>query len=119
VVAAIGYGILCRRLNLRTLLVGCMIFATAANLGYVFYSSAGRAQAIEGLNGFGYTLAELALMDLAVRSTPAGSRRLWPLTRLCATGWSGLYDSPLEGDGFEPSVPRARNGSFWWKREDF
>jgi hypothetical protein len=28
-------------------------------------------------------------------------------------------DSPLEGDGFEPSVPRARNGSFWWKREDF
>ena len=28
-------------------------------------------------------------------------------------------DSPLEGDGFELSVPRARNGSFWWKREDF
>jgi hypothetical protein len=73
VVAAVGYGILCRRLNLRTLLVGCMIFATAANLGYLFYGSAGRAQAIEGLNGFGYTLAELALMDLAVRATPAGS----------------------------------------------
>ena len=71
--AAIGYGILCRRLNLRVLLVGCMVIATAANLGYLFYSSMGRAQAIEGLNGFGYTLAELALMDLAVRSTPAGS----------------------------------------------
>jgi len=28
------------------------------------------------LNGFGYTLAELALMDLAVRSTPAGSEGL-------------------------------------------
>ena len=76
VLAAVGYGILCRRLNLRTLLVGCMIFATAANLGYLFYSSAGRAQAIEGLNGFGYTLAELALMDLAVRATPAGSEGL-------------------------------------------
>jgi BT1 family len=76
VLAAIGYGILCRRLNLRTLLVGCMAVATAANLGYLFYSSAGRAQAIEGLNGFGYTLAELALMDLAVRSTPAGSEGL-------------------------------------------
>ena len=76
VLAALGYGILCRRLNLRTLLVGCMIFATAANLGYLFYSSAGRAQAIEGLNGFGYTLAELALMDLAVRATPAGSEGL-------------------------------------------
>ena len=36
----------------------------------------GRAQAIEGLNGFGYTLAELALMDLAVRATPAGSEGL-------------------------------------------
>jgi hypothetical protein len=76
VLAAVGYGILCRRLNLRTLLVGCMIFATAANLGYLLYSSAGRAQAIEGLNGFGYTLAELALMDLAVRATPAGSEGL-------------------------------------------
>jgi len=76
VLAALGYGVLCRRLNLRTLLVGCMMFATAANLGYLFYSSAGRAQAIEGLNGFGYTLAELALMDLAVRGTPAGSEGL-------------------------------------------
>ena len=76
VLAAVGYGILCRRLNLRTLLVGCMIFATAANLAYLFYSSASRAQAIEGLNGFGYTLAELALMDLAVRATPAGSEGL-------------------------------------------
>jgi hypothetical protein len=28
------------------------------------------------LNGFGYTLAELALMDLAVRATPAGSEGL-------------------------------------------
>ena len=76
VVAAVGYEILCRRLNLRALLIGCMVLATAANLGYLFYSSAGRAQAIEGLNGFGYTLAELALMDLAVRSTPAGSEGL-------------------------------------------
>jgi MFS family permease len=76
ILAAIGYGILCRRLNLRTLLVWCMLIATIANLGYLFYSSLGRAQAIEGLNGFGYTLAELALMDLAVRSTPAGSEGL-------------------------------------------
>jgi MFS family permease len=76
VVAAVGYGVLCRRLNLRTLLVGCMVLGTAANLGYLFYSSVGRAQAIEGFNGFGYTLAELALMDLAVRATPAGSEGL-------------------------------------------
>ncbi|MBV8478016.1 MAG: MFS transporter [Acidobacteria bacterium] len=74
--AAVGYGVLCRRLNLRTLLVCCMLLATIANFGYLFYSSIARAQAIEGLNGFGYTLAELALMDLAVRSTPAGSEGL-------------------------------------------
>jgi predicted MFS family arabinose efflux permease len=76
ILAAVCYGILCRRLNLRTLLIGSMVVATAANLGYLFYSSMGRAQAIEGLNGFGYTLAELALMDLAVRATPAGSEGL-------------------------------------------
>jgi len=31
ILAAVGYGILCRRLNLRTLLIGCMLIATAAN----------------------------------------------------------------------------------------
>jgi Na+/melibiose symporter-like transporter len=76
ILAAIGYGFLCRRINLRTLLIGSMLIATAANLGYLFYSSLGPAQAVEGMNGFGYTLAELALMDLAVRSTPAGSEGL-------------------------------------------
>jgi predicted MFS family arabinose efflux permease len=76
ILAAVGYGIACRRLNLRALLIGGMVLATVINLGYLFYSSAERAQFIEGLNGFGYTLAELALMDLAVRSTPAGSEGL-------------------------------------------
>ena len=76
IAAALGYGFLCRRHNLRTLLVWCMLAGTAANLGYLFYSSVGRARVIEGFNGFGYTLAELALMDLAVRATPAGSEGL-------------------------------------------
>ena len=76
VLAAVSYGALCRRLTLRTLLVACMALGTAANLGYLFYSSWERAQLIDGLNGFGYTLAELALMDLAVRATPAGSEGL-------------------------------------------
>lgn len=76
VLAAVGYGFLCRRFNLRRLLVWCLLFGTAANLGYIFYTSFARAQVIEGFNGFGYTLAELALMDLAVRATPAGSEGL-------------------------------------------
>ena len=39
----------------------------------MFYSSFTRAQWIDGLNGFAYNLAELALMDLAIRATPRGS----------------------------------------------
>ncbi len=31
---------------------------------------------IESFNGFGYTLAEVAMMDLAVRATPSGSEGL-------------------------------------------
>lgn len=76
VLASVGYGFACRRLNLRTLLLWCMGLGAAANLGYLFYSSVGKAQMIEGFNGFGYTLAELALMDLAVRATPVGSEGL-------------------------------------------
>ena len=72
-----GYGVLCRRLNLRTLLVGCMVAGDGrATWDTCSTRRSGRAQAIEGLNGFGYTLAELALMDLAVRATPAGSEGL-------------------------------------------
>ena len=76
VLGALTYGFVCRRLNLRTMLFSCLLFGTAANLGYLFYSSVGRAQFIEGFNGFGYTLAEVAMMDLAVRATPAGSEGL-------------------------------------------
>lgn len=76
VVAAVVYGILCRRFNLRQLLVACLIMGTMANLVYLFYSSPERARICDTFNGFGYTLAELALMDLAVRATPKGSEGL-------------------------------------------
>lgn len=76
VAAAIGYGFLCRRWNLRKLLVWSLVVGTASNLMFVSYTSVLHAQVINGLNGFGYTLAELALMDLAIRATPAGSEGL-------------------------------------------
>jgi MFS family permease len=76
VAAAVGYGGACRRLNLRALLILSMSAGTIANLGYLFYSSYDRAMLIDGLNGLGYTLAELALMDLAIRATPPGSEGL-------------------------------------------
>jgi hypothetical protein len=70
VIAAAGYAYLCRRVSLRSLLVGCIIAATTLNLGYLFYSTFKNSLIIESLNSFGYTLVELALMDLAVRATP-------------------------------------------------
>ena len=74
--AALIYGFFCKNFNLKSLLVFGLAIGTLANLGYLFYSSVGRAQMIEGFNGFGYTMAELVLMDLAVRSTPKGSEGL-------------------------------------------
>lgn len=74
--SALVYGWACRRLNLRTLLVVGLVVSTLCNFGYLFYSSIFRAQVIEGLNGIGFNLAELALMDLAVRATPRGSEGL-------------------------------------------
>ena len=68
VVAAVSYGALCRRPSLRSLLMLCLTAGTIANLGYLLYSSWERALLIDGLNGFGYTLTELALMD------PCGAR---------------------------------------------
>jgi predicted MFS family arabinose efflux permease len=76
IAAAIYGGWACRRFNLRNLLFACLIFGTAANLGYLFYTSIPRARMIESFNGFGFTLAEVAMMDLAVRATPKGSEGL-------------------------------------------
>ncbi len=76
VAAALAYGWACRRLSLKNLLMICMLNATAATLGYLFYSSVANARLITAFEGWGFTLAELALMDLAVRATPAGSEGL-------------------------------------------
>ncbi|MDR3512583.1 MAG: MFS transporter [Caulobacteraceae bacterium] len=76
VAAAIAYGFACRRIRLRNLLIVCLLAATVTNLGYLFYSSVLAARIVEGVNSFGFSLAELALMDLAIRATPAGSEGL-------------------------------------------
>jgi len=54
----------------------CLAAATLTALGYLVYNTVLRVQMVETVYGFGFTLAELALMDLAVRSTPAGSEGL-------------------------------------------
>jgi predicted MFS family arabinose efflux permease len=73
IVAAVWYGYICKRVNLRNLLLSGLTLATLANLFYIFYSTYARARVIDGLNGFAYALAECTLMDLAIRSTPKGS----------------------------------------------
>lgn len=73
---AVLYGWACERLNLRTLLFAAIGLSTATTVLYIYYASIPLAFTIDTINAFGGTLAELALMDLAVRATPAGSEGL-------------------------------------------
>lgn len=66
----------CRRRNLRFMMTVSLAATAVTTLGYIFYSSVFNARIIEGLNGFTFTLTEVALMDLAVRATPQGSEGL-------------------------------------------
>jgi predicted MFS family arabinose efflux permease len=76
VLTALAYGWACERLSLRTLLFWGIAISTVTNLLYIFYASIPLAFTIDTINGFAFTLAELTLMDLAVRATPAGSEGL-------------------------------------------
>jgi predicted MFS family arabinose efflux permease len=77
VLAATLYGaFFCRRFKLRSLLVVCLLLGAASQFDYYFYDTVHRAYLIESFWGFGWTAADMALMDLAVRATPAGSEGL-------------------------------------------
>ena len=76
ITAALGYGYVCRHIKLRRLLIWSLLLSTASTLTFLFYTTVARAQLVQAAYGFGYTLAELALMDLAVRATPSGSEGL-------------------------------------------
>jgi hypothetical protein len=71
-IGALIYGMLCRKIPLRRL----MYFSVSVNafftLSYLFYRSATLAVFIDAQYGFVFTLAELVMMDLAVRATPKG-----------------------------------------------
>ena len=73
VLAAFLYGAFAaKRFALRHLLFACIIIGASAQAIYVFYYSYAGARFIDSYNGFGFTLAEVAMMHLAVRATPAG-----------------------------------------------
>jgi MFS family permease len=76
ILAAVLYGQLIKRIQIRTMLFIGIATAAAGTLLYLFYSTWERAIFIESQNGFFSSLAELATLDLAARATPKGCEGL-------------------------------------------
>jgi predicted MFS family arabinose efflux permease len=74
-VGALIYGVVCRWLNLRQLLTTAIAANATVTLLYLWYGHA-TAPFIHAIVGFAVICSELALMDLAVRSTPPGCESL-------------------------------------------
>lgn len=70
------YGVLIRKLSIRTMIMIGVVTGAAGTLLYLFYTGATNAMMIETQNGFFFTLAEVALLDLAARATPKGCEAL-------------------------------------------
>jgi hypothetical protein len=77
VMAALLYGAFAaKRFVLRHLLLLCIVIGASSQAAYALYNSYAGARVIDGYYGFGFTLAEVAMMHLAVRATPAGCEAL-------------------------------------------
>jgi predicted MFS family arabinose efflux permease len=76
IISALAYTWLCRRLSLRRLLLIGIGSSVVTQALFLFYDSVPAAFAIEGTNGIGFALAELAFLDLSARATPRGSESL-------------------------------------------
>jgi hypothetical protein len=73
VLSAFLYGAFAaKRFTLRSLLFACIVIGASAQAAYSIYYSYPVARIVDSYNGFGFTLAEVAMMHLAVRATPAG-----------------------------------------------
>ena len=75
IVFAILYAVVCTRFNLRVLIVFSILSNAAATLLFLVYD-ASNAYVIHILIGAVGAISEVALMDLAVRSTPPGCEAL-------------------------------------------
>jgi predicted MFS family arabinose efflux permease len=75
VVAAVFYAFYCRKVTLRNLLLGGVALNAITTLLYLGYTGT-TAPIVHIVTGFMIVMAELALMDLAVRSTPRGCEAL-------------------------------------------
>jgi predicted MFS family arabinose efflux permease len=65
-----------KRWTLRKLLFWCILAGAVAQMCYAFYNSMAQAYIIEALWGLGWASADMALTDLYLRATPAGSEAL-------------------------------------------
>ena len=65
-----------KRVTLRKLLFWCILAGALAQMCYAFYDSMRQAYIIESLWGLGWAAADMALTDLYLRATPAGSEAL-------------------------------------------
>jgi predicted MFS family arabinose efflux permease len=65
-----------KRWALRKLLFWCILVGALAQMCYAFYDSMAQAYVIESLWGLGWAAADMALTDLYMRATPAGSEAL-------------------------------------------
>lgn len=72
IVAALAYAYLASRVSLRASLAFGIITSAAGTLLYLFYTSLPLARGIDFEYGLFFGFAEVALIDLAARATPAG-----------------------------------------------
>jgi hypothetical protein len=76
VIGAVVYGVICRFVNLRILLVVGIVMNVLSTLIYFFYGSYREALIIDPANQFFSELAVLPVFDLAARATPKGAEAM-------------------------------------------
>jgi hypothetical protein len=76
ILSAIIYSQVIKRFSIRSLLFLSIALAALGTLFYLFYSDWNRAVLIDSQSGFLGGFAEIALLDLAARSTPKGCEGL-------------------------------------------
>ncbi|AIE87708.1 MFS transporter [Fimbriimonas ginsengisoli] len=111
ILGAYVYSRLIKRLDMMTMIVAGILTFALGNLLYLMYSGATMAWIIESQNGFFFTLAEIALLDLAARATPKGCEGLGYSLMLSARNlalfgadWLGSFLADKQKWSFETLV---------------
>jgi predicted MFS family arabinose efflux permease len=102
---------LCRRMNLKYILIWSIVQHAVGTLFYIIYKDATSAILITILEGVTITLATLPVYDLATRGTPKGSEALgysvmmsvWNLTN-ALSDWTGSVLFGVLKNAFVPLV---------------